>query len=492
MLPGPRAVGAVPAPAALRRDRRVPRLPRAVRLARRAGAAAAAAGVRALRLDADLRAGVGDGGRPGACRRRGWSGCRSQAVTDDASPRGATHVRAVGAAADRAARRARRAGAPGGRGRGRAAAGRSRRRGRPHAGLRPLAPRGGARPRWAPARHLRRGRGWTRSCRGSPPTAPATCPRSGGRWRRRCPRASCSASRPRTRWSWASTSPGWTRWCWPASRARWPRCGSRPAGPGAPARRRWWCSWPATTRWTPTSCTTRRRCSAGRSRPPSSTRRTRTCWHRSCAARRPSCRCATHELAIFAPIRTATPRAVRDGARRAGRAAACCGGARPAGSGPAATGPTPTSAAPAARRWRWSRRGTGSLVGTVDGGAAHSHGARGRGLPAPGPAYVVDELDLDEARRAGPPGRPAVDDDRPRRHRHRDRRHRAAAAGYGPLERRARHGRRHQPGGRLPAPPARHRRADRRDAARPAARAQLRTDRRLVHAAAGRCSTRPG
>ena len=93
-------------------------------------------------------------------------------------------VRAVGAAADRAAGRARRAGAPFGRGRGRPAAGRSGRRAGPHPGLRAFAPRGGAdrdgraagtsprprRPSWC--------RAWRR-------TARATCPRSGGRWRRR-------------------------------------------------------------------------------------------------------------------------------------------------------------------------------------------------------------------------------------------------------------------------------------------------------------------
>ena len=55
------ALGELPAPPALRRDRRVPPLPRRVRFARRFGPAPVAPGVRALRGRAHIRAGVGHG-----------------------------------------------------------------------------------------------------------------------------------------------------------------------------------------------------------------------------------------------------------------------------------------------------------------------------------------------------------------------------------------------------------------------------------------------
>jgi DEAD/DEAH box helicase domain-containing protein len=42
-------------------------------------------------------------------------------------------------------------------------------------------------------------------------TAPGTCPRTGGAWRRRCPTAAWSGWPPPPRWSSASTSPAWTR-----------------------------------------------------------------------------------------------------------------------------------------------------------------------------------------------------------------------------------------------------------------------------------------
>jgi DEAD/DEAH box helicase domain-containing protein len=71
--------------------------------------------------------------------------------------------------------------------------------------------------------------------------------------------------------------------------ARWPRSGSRRGVRGGRARERWRSSSPGTTRWTPTWSTTRRRCSGGRSRPPCSTRPTRTSSGRTSAARRPSC-----------------------------------------------------------------------------------------------------------------------------------------------------------------------------------------------------------
>ena len=45
-----------------------------------------------------------------------------------------------------------------------------------------------------------------------PRTEPVICPRSAGRWSSSSRAARCSVSRPRTRWSWASTSAGSTRW----------------------------------------------------------------------------------------------------------------------------------------------------------------------------------------------------------------------------------------------------------------------------------------
>ena len=66
---GARALGPVPAGAALRRRRRVPPLPRRLRRARRPGAAPAAAGLRALRRRPDVRAGLGHRRRPRRPRR---------------------------------------------------------------------------------------------------------------------------------------------------------------------------------------------------------------------------------------------------------------------------------------------------------------------------------------------------------------------------------------------------------------------------------------
>ena len=130
-----------------------------------------------------------------------------------------------------------------------------------------LAAPGRGLPRRLPARGAPRARGGARS--------PATC----------------SGSPPPTPSSSASTSPASTPSCWPASPAPAPRCGSRSAGPAAlgPATRSR-CSSPATTRWTPTSSTTPRRCSAGPSRRRCSTRTTRTCSRPHLCAAAPSCR----------------------------------------------------------------------------------------------------------------------------------------------------------------------------------------------------------
>ena len=91
---------------------------------------------------------------------------------------------------------------------------------------------------------------------------------------RRLVEGSCSASRPPTRSSSASTSASSTAPSRSGSRERSPACASSGDAPGGAATGLR-CSWPARTRSTSSSCASPRRCSAGRSRPPSSTTPTR-------------------------------------------------------------------------------------------------------------------------------------------------------------------------------------------------------------------------
>ena len=106
-----RALGVVPARAALRRGRRVPHLPRRVRVARRRVLRRLRRVARAVRRRPGVRPRLRDRRRPGrvgraAGRRDGCGGdARRVAPRRDG-------VRAVGAAADRPRRRARRPGAP--------------------------------------------------------------------------------------------------------------------------------------------------------------------------------------------------------------------------------------------------------------------------------------------------------------------------------------------------------------------------------------------
>ncbi len=111
--------------------------------------------------------------------------------------------------------------------------------------------------------------------------------------------------------------------------------------------------------------------------------------------------------------------------------------------------------------------GTGRLLGTVDGGAAHTDGPRRRPLRAPRGDVRGRRVRRGRRLRRRARGEPRVDHGRTRRHRPRHRagrRRPATGCGHRPHRR----GRRDQPGGGLPAPAARHRRGARRVPARPA------------------------
>ena len=198
--------------------------------------------------------------------------------------------RPVGAAA--AARARRRERRPGAAARGHGSgphAGRPRGRGRPHARVRALPPRcrgGRAQRAAAPRRRRRRARGAGRRLPRRLPPRGAAGARGGAGRRRPARRRDDQRARagrghrgPRRRGG--GGLPGHAGLVLAAG------------GPRGPGRRRgaWWCSSPATTPWTPTSCTTRRRCSA---RPVEATRaqprQPLRAGARSWPAPRPSCR----------------------------------------------------------------------------------------------------------------------------------------------------------------------------------------------------------
>ena len=320
--------GTIGGPAFLRRlrlcgRRRVPRLPRGVRLARRAACCGGCAGC-ARDYGSDpvfvlASATVADPARrPPADRRPDVA-----AVTEDGSPRGAG-LRAVGAAAvTDAGRRARRAGTAVGDRRGRA----DLLADLVVAGARTLAfvrSRRGAEV----GRARRPARCWRRSTRRWPARVAAYRAGYLPEERRALERALQTgdllgvATTNALELGRRHRRPG-RRACSPAIRARWRRCGSRPGGPAGDGRRaRWPSSSPGTTRWTPTSCTTRRRCSAGRSRRRSSTRPTRTSSARTWRCAAAELPLTDDDLALFGARRGA------GGARRPRRRRACCAAGR--------------------------------------------------------------------------------------------------------------------------------------------------------------------
>ena len=478
-----RPVGTVLPPAHVRRGRRVPRLPRGVRLARRAAAAQAAPGRAALRRRPGVRAGLGDGVRPGGVGVAGWSARTCAAVTEDGSPRGARTVALwEPPLLPELSGRERRAGAALGRRRDRPDPDRPGRGGRPDAGVRPVpAGRGADR---VGARGVRCPR-WTTSLPGRVAAYRAAVPAGGapGAGDARCPRRRCSGWRRRTRSSSASTSRASTRSWSPGIRARSRRSGSRRgararAGDSAlvvfVAR-----DDPLDTYLVHNPAAVFDRRSRRRSLDPTNP-----------YVLAPQLACAAAEL----PLTAGRP-AGRSAATRPGRCwptwwrEGVCAAGRTAGTGRRATARTPTvdirgiGRRPGRRWWRPTRAGCSApsipapRTATVHQGAVYLH---------QGESYVVDDLDLEHGLALVHAGGPGLVDVAARDGRH----HRACDVdGAGALRRRhgvPRRGGGDVAGGRLPATAAVGR------GARPGRRSTCRSRRCTPGPSGTRCRTSRG
>ena len=312
-----------------------------------------------------------------------------------------------------------------GRRRRRRAARRPGRAGRPDAGVRPVAAQRGVGRRPGP-RGCCTTAGRATWCGGSTPTAAATCPRSGGSWSGRCPPGELLGrrddQRPRAR---ASTSPAWTRCVlagYPGTLASlWQQ-----AGRAGRAQRESLVVFVA--RDDPLDHYLAHHPRAvfgaadrGDGHRPDEPLRPRA---RSCAARPPSCRCAGGPRRRSA---AAAAEAQLDGAGRRRTAAAA---ARRLVLGRPGRAPTCDIRGSGGEPVSIIEAGTGRLLGTVDGGAAHSPCTTGALYVHRGETFVVDEFDVEDACAVVHADEPGVDDGRPGHHRPRHRLDRPQPRGW--------------------------------------------------------------
>ena len=288
-------------------------------------------------------------------------------------------------------------------------------------GLRPLPARGRDRRRRPPGGCSPRSTPTWSS--GSPPTGPATCRRSAGRWRPPCSPAGCSAwPRPTRSSSGVDIAgldavllagyPGHPGLAVAAGRPGRPGRAGRAGGAGRPGR-------PAGHLPRPPPGGAVRAAGRGDGAGPGQPARARAAPVRG------------RGRAAAAGRRADRLRAGRRaGGRPPGRAAGCCAAGHPGCSGPGRSGPAtwPTSAASAAGPVGLVEEGTGRLLGTVDGAAAHATVHAGAVYVHQGETYLVPSSTSTEQVARMARADAGLDDGRPRRHRHRGRRDRPVTA----------------------------------------------------------------